>query len=168
MGRNATGKVKTLSELAKRLGVSRDTAQRWRVDGLEPDADGYYSIEEAKGFHHHRQLRAGIRGKVPGKPGNAETPLDVAIDAKQRKLKADADRAEFELAKAKGEYIARNLVQREWKTRCVQVRGRMIGLGREIAPRLVGRGAREIQAMIDQRVFEILRLLAHKEYGGEK
>lgn len=60
--------------------------------------------------------------------------------------------------------MERAVVTREWNRHVLTVKNRLLGLGREMAPRLVGLGPMQIQAAIDNRIFEILRLLAHPEY----
>jgi hypothetical protein len=51
-------------------------------------------------------------------------------------------------------------VKRQWRRRLSQIKGRMSGLGGELAPRLAHRGPQEVQAILDERVIEILRELA--------
>jgi hypothetical protein len=45
----------------------------------------------------------------------------------------------------------------------VNVRNRLLGLGRELAPHLSNKGPNEIKALIDARIYEILRLLARDD-----
>lgn len=164
MGRMSTkgnGTVKTLTDLAKVMGVSRSTVHEWRADGLEPEPDGRYSVDKGRQFHAARQMRAGLRGGTNG------AQLTNAIDSKERKLKADADMAEHNLAIAQGKVVPREVVSKEWRRGVVTVKSRLLGLGRELAPVLTGRGPHEIKTIIDKRVFEILRLLAHQEFAPE-
>ena len=72
--------------------------------------------------------------------------------------------AELEYAQARGEVVSRAKINQEWNRGVLAVKNRLIGLGRELAPHLTGRGPQEIRSVIDSRVFEILRLLAHPEY----
>ncbi len=51
-------------------------------------------------------------------------------------------------------------VKPQWRRRLEQIKGHLQLFGRAIAPRLAHRGPQEIQAIIDQRVMEILHQLA--------
>jgi bifunctional ADP-heptose synthase (sugar kinase/adenylyltransferase) len=86
---------------------------------------------------------------------------------KDRRMRALALKAELKLDVATGKLIERSHVVREWKTRVVQTKNQLLGLGREFAPRLMGKSPQEIQALIDARVCEILRALAHEEYAPD-
>jgi hypothetical protein len=86
---------------------------------------------------------------------------------KERRAKALALKAELKLDIATGKLIERSHVVREWRTRLIQTKNQLLALGRELAPRLMGKTPQEIQAMIETRASEILRALAHEEYAPE-
>jgi hypothetical protein len=135
------------------LSISRSTARNLRRDGLSRSEHGY-SLDEAAELLRRRSLRlAHLKGTSQS-----------AVDAKARKLSADADMAELEYEVARGELVPRKKVIHEWNRAVLIVKNRLIGLGRESAPHLTGRGPQEIRSVIDGRVFEILRLLAHDKY----
>jgi hypothetical protein len=86
---------------------------------------------------------------------------------KDRRAKALALKAELTLNIATGKLIERSRVVREWQMRLIQTKNQLLALGREFAPRLMGRNPQEIQAMIETRACEILRALAHEDYAPE-
>jgi biotin operon repressor len=143
----------SLDVLAHRLGISRSTAKNLRRDGLCRN-EGGYSLSQAEELLRRRSLRvAHLKGLS-----------QEAMDSKQRKLSADASMAELKYEQARGELILRDKVQQEWRCALVALKSRFLGLGRELAPRLTGCGPMQIQAAIDGRIFEILRLLANQKY----
>jgi hypothetical protein len=150
---SSLGCVASLDALAQSLSISRSTAKNLRRDGLSRREQGY-SLDEAAELLRRRSLRlAHLKGTSQS-----------AVDAKARKLLADANMAELEYAQAKGEVVSRTKVTSEWNRAVLIVKNRLIGLGRELAPHLTGRGPQEIRSVVDSRIFEILRLLAHTEY----
>jgi len=156
--KSTSQKATSQRDLARRLKVSRSTVDRLRQDGLSCDAAGHYDVEEAREFQRMRAIRLASSGKNVSQD---------AVDAKFRKLCADANMSELKYAVARGEFIARQAVVIEWRKAAVAVKSRFLGLGRELAPHLAHRGPQEIQATIDKRVFEILRLLAQTQFASE-
>jgi hypothetical protein len=148
-------KAKSQRELARRLSVSRSTIDRLCRDGLKSDSVGHYDVEEAREFQRVRTLRLATVGKKPS---------EAALASKERKLAADASMAELKYAQARGELILRDQVQQEWRCALIALKNRFLGLGRELGPRLTGCGPMQIQAAIDGRIFEILRMLANPNY----
>ena len=147
-------KARSLRELAARLSIPYERARRLRMDGLQPEPDGVYDLNKAREFLHARTLRG---------PMWATASKD-AQSLKLRALKAAAESAEIKVALARSQLVEKAEVEREWRQRVVTVKNRLKALGRELAPRLAGNGPQEIQAVVDARVLEILRLLSHKEY----
>ena len=125
------------------------------MDGLEREGDGTYKLSKAREFLHARTLRG---------PTWASSSADAQY-LKLRTLKAAAESAEIKVAQARNQLVERAEVEREWRQRVVSVKNRFKLLGRELAPRVAGKGPQEAQAAIDGRVLEILRLLSHKHYS---
>ncbi len=151
---NDPRRASSLREVAARLGIPYEAARRLRRDGLETEPDGTFDIQKAKAFRESRAARG----------PNWPNPTHKAFTWKERKLKAGALHAEMELAQALGRLVEKEEVKREWRERVVTVKNRLKALGREVAPRVTGKGPQEAQAVIDSRVLEILRLLSHREY----
>jgi hypothetical protein len=91
----------------------------------------------------------------------------ATLSWKERRMRALALKAELKLDIATGKLIERSHVVREWQMRLIQTKNQLRGLGREFAPRLMGKTPQEIQAMIETRASEILRALAHEEYAPD-
>jgi hypothetical protein len=88
--------------------------------------------------------------------------------ARQVKDVYDARMAKLEYERAVAKVVDASTVQREWRQALLRVKNRFLGLGRELAPLLHGRGPLETKTIIDRRIFEILRLLAHPEHYPEE
>jgi hypothetical protein len=149
-------KAKSQRELARRLSVSRSTVDRLCKDGLKPDTTGHYDLDEARELQRVRVLRMRETASI----GDAQKKGALAL--KESRLRVDLEMAEHKLAVARGEYIPRDTVIHEWRRAAVSVKNRFLGLGRALAPHLAWKGPREIEAVINQRVFEILRLIARQ------
>jgi predicted transcriptional regulator len=143
-------RVKTQASLAKALGVSRATISKYVDDGLRPERDGTFDVEKGRRWHEQAVDRT--------KAGTSRTSLALTFDERYRKAKAIG--MEKELAVQLGELVSRAEVKREWSMQLLQIRDGFLYLGREVAPQLVGRSAREIQATIDARVMQILGQLS--------
>ena len=138
----------------KTVQCSRQTIKRYRDAGFDVDTDGKpdpVKIARVKAYK-----------ATVGKAGTSRDENARYWDTRFRKAKAK--RAEKELALTEGEFVRTADVVAEWRGRVIGLRTLLTGLGREVAPRLVGKNAREVQALIDVRCFEILRTFAHQEY----
>ena len=153
-----TQKAKSQRELARRLNVSRSTVDRLRQDGLSCDAAGQYDLNEAQDLQRVRALR------MRDAAAEGEQRREGALQLKESRLRVDLEMAEHKLAIARGEYVSRQAVSIAWRGGVIRIKNALLGLGRQIAPLLQGKGPREIQLIIDQRAFEILKHLANKDY----
>ncbi|MBA3754243.1 MAG: hypothetical protein H0X01_08930 [Nitrospira sp.] len=145
----------TLRALAHRLRVSPSSVRNLRRDGLGSCTRGY-RLSEARKLLGIRSLRARSIAISPD-----------AIKLKTEKLELEVQRARFELEISKAEWVRKTEVTRAWRRASISVKNRFLGLGRELAPHLVGRGPNEIRAIIDARVHEILRLIARQGFTDE-
>lgn len=93
--------VESKADFARRLNVSRQHVQRLVADGLPLDQSGAVRVDAAL-----RWVRENVRAK-PGRPegstGNAEN-ADLGA-AKVRLLLAQAEKAEIDIAKSRGELL---------------------------------------------------------------
>ncbi len=152
-------KAKSQRELARRLSVSRSTIDRLIKDGLKADGHGEYSVAQAE----HLQRVRSLRMRDVATEGNERR--EGALQLKEAKLRVDLELAEHKLAVARGEFISKDFVVLEWRRAAVSVKNRFLGLAREMAPHLTGKGPREIEALLNQRIYEILRLIAHHQFA---
>jgi hypothetical protein len=141
-----------LQDLAGRLGISYDRARRLRQDGLKVGPDGGYDLDEAMEFDEARRARS---------PG-LESEMAITWNEELKKIRTQILRRD--LAKSLELLVDVDEAKRRWRTRMVQIKNRLKALGRELAPRLAHRGPQEVQAIIDERIMEILRELAHERF----
>jgi hypothetical protein len=134
--------------------ISYSSAKDLKRDGLA--ANGHdYSLAEARKLLSVRALRA--RDLVHG------SDMD-GVALKRRRLELDCKLREFDLEIARSEWVRKAIVVRDWKQKSILLCDQLKALGRTVAPLCFGRTVAEIETIIRQRVFEILRLLAHAEY----
>ena len=139
MNRRTHGHARSQRQLAKMLKVSRATASRLVADGLKPINGHGYPLDQARQLLSVRTLRARSVASDPD-----------ALELKRQKLSLDVQKAQAELAITKAEWTEVAKVERAWNTAVVNVRNAMLGLGSQLAPRLIGLGVLEIRALIDQ------------------
>jgi len=149
-GARQTNRVKTQASLARALGVSRATVTKWVADGLEAEPDGSFDVKKGLAWKKFTATKM--------KAGTSRTKPAQASDEEYRKYKAALMKQEFEVSS--GKLIACADISREWSLLLLQIRDSFLYLGREIAPQLVGRSVREIQATIDKRVMQVLGQLS--------
>lgn len=87
---------------------------------------------------------------------------EAAVTWNERLKKAKALQAERDLAISLDLWIDVDVAKQFWRMRMVQIKNKLKGLGRELAPRLAHRGPQEIQAIIDERVMEAMRELVYE------
>jgi DNA-binding transcriptional regulator YdaS (Cro superfamily) len=150
----STGQVPAVaadnSDLARILGVSRSSLNRWRKlkDAPKPDASGFHDVTQWREFMSRHELR--------GEP--AVTDEETALRA--RKLLAEVEERELRLAVKKREYVSIEEVRQTW-TRLV---GRAKELLRnkfenELPPILSGLDATAIQEESRRAIDEVLGVL---------
>ena len=150
----STGQVPAVaadnSDLARILGVSRSSINRWRKlkDAPKPDSSGFHDVTQWREFMRRHELR--------GEP--AVTDEETALRA--RKLLAEVEERELRLAVKKREYVSIEEVRQTW-TRLV---GRAKELLRnkfenELPPILSGLDATAIQEESRRAIDEVLSVL---------
>ncbi len=147
-------KVNSILALCKALGCARDTARRLvDEEGLELDPKtGEYDLEKANELLDLRKTRT--TGKL------TKTPEQKA--AYERFWMARATEKEIDLAIKAGRFIDTHKVVKDMIERELEFKRAFQQLPEILGPILVGRGAREITAIIRQRVAEIFRELVRK------
>ena len=137
----------------------RTTVKRYRDEGIDIfDGKGNIDVQKFLIAQKEKQSR--------GRFGTSRDAEARKWDARYRKAKALS--AERDLAVKEGQLVSKEAVVREWRARVVGLRGLLMGLGRELAPRLVGKNPREVSSIIDVRTFEILRTFAQQEYMPDR
>ncbi len=134
--------VKTLDEVARVMGVSYRTAQRWKKDGMPETKDGYYDLEVVKSWH---VARADQEEVLKGKN---------FWDERIRKYKASI--LEIELKKATGEVVSKDEVEKGRITRIIAVKRSLLALPTRLAPVLAMKEPREIEVTLYEAISEII------------
>jgi len=142
--------VKTIEEVAKVMGVSYRTVQRWKKDDMPVTQEGYYDLDAIKAWHDER-------GIVDGE----ETEGKAYWEEKIRKYKASL--LELDLKKATGELISRDEVDRGRIIRIIAVKRSFLALPTRLAPVLAMREPRDIETVLYEAIAEII-----DEFAGER
>jgi DNA-binding transcriptional regulator YiaG len=140
--------VRDLTDLARVLGVTRQTLYAWRKkpDAPQPAANGTHDVVAWRDFINKHDLKAGL------------SP-DAEV-LKARKLLAEIEDRELKVAIKKGEYVPAEQVKEEWTSRI----GKAISLLRarfenELPPLLVGMNAPEIQGRCAAAIDDVCAAL---------
>lgn len=115
--------IKT-SELADLLGVTERRIQQLAKDGTIPRSGrGLFDLKSAV-----KTYCAFLRDSAQGKTGDKELKAE-----KLRLTKAQADKADLEVSKRRGELVAISDVQQAWNTIAVELRAAMLAIPSRVA-----------------------------------
>lgn len=155
-GPNSPGIVPTQEEVAEAFKVSVRTVAYWARDGMPVTEDEQYDIREITAWRMMLQGRG-------GKKKNPDTgdPDTVDWETEYRKFKALLIEIDYE--KALGDVIPREDVEKGRVARILAVKRALIALPRALAPQLIGSDPREIEAIIMDRIREVI-----SKFAGEK
>lgn len=143
-----------VAEAAYRLGMTDQAVRMW---GAKPGAPVIY--ERGRQQYVWPDFARWYREQL-GRDRRAERPRDLE-EAKVRKLAAEAERAELELAKARGEVLPIAAVVALVRAAYDVVRARLVALPARLAPEVLGlERVRDAVPVIERAVDEILRSLA--------
>lgn len=149
-------------ELARILGVDERTIQRWHKDGLPRHGEGRgirYPLTECIAWVRQRDREQVEAQTERGAP----TDYD---EAKARKMAAEAELAELELARARGTIVTVDDVERMLSAPLYRLRAKLLNLPSKWSPSLVGcRTIAEAQTRLEAAVEEAM--LSLSEEGEE-
>ena len=125
----------TVNVLAHICKVPERTVNEYRDKGIiKRDADGRYHLAESlAGLISHYKT---TRGR--GRPPNDESDKNPLTAEQVRKIKAQADTAEFNLAIKRGEFIPREDVVAGARVVNANARARLLAIPSKAAPQIVG------------------------------
>lgn len=156
-----TGVEVNREELAETFGVSTNTITQWIKKGMPVVAHGgqgkpwRFNTADVHAWHLDR-----IREQLTGAAGTYD-------DEKTRKMRIEADLAEIELRKARGEVVELEIVAEAVKSEYATVRARLGSLPGIVAPKLDTERAGEFLPVIADSVNEVLQeLSADERIGG--
>lgn len=135
--------AKTWDELAKLLGVTVRTVNRWRKIEGAPDArpDGQIPVIEWRQFVREHELKVGTDPKTEA--------------LKARKLLAEVEQREIKTAIIKGDYVPLEQVKSEWTTQIGRTRALLEArFLNELPPVLVGKDAIAIREELERVLLE--------------
>lgn len=159
--------VSSLAELAKALDVDFSTAFRWKSAGVPVEPDGGFDVDKVDAWRKERVSNARRRGPPAMEFKERESvPASSGGDDKRwtnEYRKAKALKEVMLLQELRGQLIETEKVESFLVARALELRKSLLGLGRRLAPVLVGRTTREIQAEVDAATSRIL-----EEYSREE
>ena len=140
--------AKDVVELARVLGVTRQTLYSWRKkkDEPKPSSNGTHDIVAWRSFINSNELKSEL--------------APYAETLKARKLLAEIEDRELKVAIRKGEYILLNDVREGWLMNVSKVRSLLEArLLNEMPPILTGKDAIEIRNELEKVLMEIYATL---------
>lgn len=158
--------VRTLAELADALEVDFSTAWRWTQSGIPTEADGSYVVEKVDAWRRQRASNSRRRSTAilprdVGAPALAPSSEDKRWATEYRKAKAL--REVLLLQELRGQVIEIDKVEDLLVARALELRRSLLALGRRLAPVLVGKDVRALQAAIDEETSRILEHYARAD-----
>jgi len=146
--------VKSLMALARTLGMPYQRVQRAALKGIfGKSRDGFYDAKEAGRLILEQEATA------PGRQGRPPSEWD------ERLKRAKALREETELAKLSGELMLVSDHIRETVGRELELKDRTLGLPSEVAALCAMKPAREVEAILFEKMADIWRGFARKKRG---
>ena len=145
------GVVRTQQEVAKALRVDKRTVERWVSDGMPREPEGYYNLIDIQAWRM-------VKKEKENDPDEKEK---IKWDIRYREYKARL--AEFELKKAYGQVISRELVEAGMIARILAVKSALWALPKVAAPVVSGMDPREAEAYLRERIKEIFLQFAERE-----
>jgi hypothetical protein len=129
-----------ISQLSRDTGISRDTLQRWKSEGTD--------------IFKPQELAAKVAA-MPAQGGGSGL-----VEARLRKLTAEADRIELQLARERGELLPAGEVEASAIQVCSATRAALLSLTNSLPPKLAGLNEGKILNVLRTEFFRILRDLS--------
>lgn len=137
------------AEVAKRFGVTARQVRNLRDQGMPCHPDGTYPWPSCRVWRDEQLKAIGRREAVPDGEG----------EARARKLSAEAQLAELNLERARGELVPIRDVERVWGLVLDRLRARLLAAPGKWAPRL-GLPIAQAQVKLEDVVRELITDLA--------
>ncbi|WP_447979070.1 hypothetical protein [Candidatus Nitrospira bockiana] len=144
--------MSSLRELAGALGIPYTTIAVHRRNGLPAEPDGKFHVERS------RQWIADYKAKGAGGADGKGNEWDEELK------KAKAQKAMLDLAQSLSKVVEKSKVIEAQVLHDLEIKQALMTFPRDVAPRLLGCGIREIEAILTERIFGILRKLSRDEY----
>lgn len=145
----ASKTVKTQTEVAAFFNVSLRQVQNWIKDGCpKQQANGLYDLQKIVEWRQAKQTSK----RKPLKKNKWE----------EKYRRAKALLAETELKKKTGDLMDRKTVEDGRVQRILEVKRRLLALPHQLAPQVIGKDIREVEAIIETRIIEVINAFARK------
>lgn len=151
------------SEFARRLGCSRQNVQKLAARGLPLAEDGMVIVAAALAWIRENVSQPGA--------GLVDAEIPSLAEAKVRLILAQAERAEMELVKAKGELVARDDARRAVRALMRTFRDHMLNFANRHGPGIaaeVGAPSAKLVGLLEARIRDALNDIADTPapFGG--
>ena len=121
----------TQKQLAEKAGVNVRTLTNWRLDGLD--------IADEKAVMAHAKKMSERVDKTEDKQ-----------EAELRKIKAQADKLEFEFQVLQGKYVSHESQLKGGMQLGIVIKGMFLKMESDLTPRLAGRKASEVSKILKE------------------
>jgi phage terminase Nu1 subunit (DNA packaging protein) len=143
------GILATQKQVASVFRVDERTVRNWIEAGMPVKEGGKYDLAEIVAWKSMRDQ--------PTSPAALSAKIE---ELKLRMAGYKVDLVEAKVNEVKGRYFPREEVERGLVQVSIAIKRALLALPRAIAPRLVGLEPREIEAVLRERVEEIINLFA--------
>lgn len=147
-----------VTRVAEALNITRQRVAQLVHEGLPREKDGQYDLGNCMRWYI-RYLQARMRHRS----GESEPSLG---DERRRLLKTQADAAEFDLARMRGEVIPLAVFEQELQSAFAVVRQRLLAIDARLAPKLVGESLAVIKLKVREAMRDVLTTLAKVKRNG--
>ncbi|MFA6148654.1 MAG: terminase small subunit, Nu1 [bacterium] len=149
-----------ISVIARLLDLTERRVQQLTKEGMIPKSErGRYDLVMAvRGYIHF------LRDRALGKDGDALP--DIALE-RGRLLKAQADAAEMENARTRGEFLPKEFIRKSVERAVIACRARLLAMPDKAATQVVACSSiPEVKDLLQREVYEALDELARADYSG--
>ncbi len=150
-----------VDKLARVLGITPRTVQRFVQEGMPRDGHGKYDLAKCLVWVARRKVKDGeLEGDTP------DSLAKSLRSQRERLIRAQADREELELARARASLVPVEAVREFITQHNRTVRQRILTLPSRIAHQLEGESRDVIEAKLDQALRGALAALADELRNG--
>jgi len=150
------------AQLAKELGLTAARISQLRSEGLPEPTKGKFDLVDCFRFYTRFLQRALAHRTVP-EAGSGHRGITAA---RERKLAAEAEMAEYELARVRREMVAIPDIERSWVTLITTARSHLLAVAARVTPRILGELDREkVQRAVDDEIRAALTEVSRSRTG---
>lgn len=150
--------VTSKRKLAVAVGVARETVEDWSIrPGFPKKTARGYNVAKVEEWRDANVKPA--PSKAPAPRGHRARLIKAQADEREAK----AALAALKLAIERGQYQPLDEIQKRTRAQIAIVKRGLLGLGRRIAPAVVGRDVRDIERIVTQACKELLTRFANSE-----